>query len=171
MSTTLPDDGLPSTIARIDGVLSSEQYSTGDRAALRRMAPGQPIPLAFYRFALGFLADEWDRDADTKANWAAIVAGMAVMSPGAHRVDWPLGRALAEAYYSETRLERLLSAEGDTARALVLRTARFLAAKGTPCNWVDLACLLLTQQDEKRDNLTLRVARAFYSHPSRKDSH
>ena len=159
----LPDGGLPTAIARVDVELSSPRYPTGDRAALRRMIPGRPCPLPFYRFAIRILPDDWDRDAATRQSWMAIVAGIALMGPDAHRPDRRLGRVLAEVGYSETRLERLLSAGGHTARTLVLRTARFLAAKSAPCNWVDLAQILLIRQAERRDDLALRIARDFYA--------
>lgn len=159
-----PDGGLPTAIARVDVGLSNPGYPTGDRAALRRMIPGQPPPLSFYRFAIRILPDGWDRDAPTRQDWMTIVAGIALMGPDAHRPDRRLGRVLAEVGYAETRLERLLAAGGDTARVLVLRTARFLAAKSEPCNWIDLARLLLTRQAEGRDDLALRVARDFYTY-------
>lgn len=159
-----PDGGLPTAIARVDVGLSNPGYPTGDRAALRRMIPGQPPPLSYYRFAIRILPDGWDRDAATRQNWMTIVAGIALMGPDAHRPDRCLGQVLAEAKYSERRLERLLAAAGDTARTLVLRTARFLAAKSAPCDWVDLARLLLTQQPDGRDDLALRIARDFYAY-------
>lgn len=164
MSAPIPRDrGLPAAIARVDEVLSRPEYPTGDRAAMRRMAPGQARPLSFYRFALRALPDGWDRDRATLESWATIVAGIALMGPHAHRRDRRLGLALAEADYAEARLERLLGTGGDAAYTVVLRTARFLAAKSAPCNWVELAQLLLLRQADRRDDLAMRIARDFYA--------
>lgn len=153
------ETNLESRIGHLAGVICNERFPTGERAALRRMTPGQGLALSFYRFALAHLPSNWELNVD---DWVAIVAGMAIMSPNAHRFDRGVGRALAEAAYSEARLERLLAAEAQTLRILVLRAARFLAAKSSPCNWTDFAQLLLTKDDEKRELLKRRIARDFY---------
>lgn len=161
-----PDFRLPSVIGRIAQVISSDRFPTGDRAALRRMTPGQPLPLVFYRFALQHLPEGWDHSEERVLDWVTLVAGIALMSPNAHRGDRPLGKVLAETGYSEARLERLLAAEGNVRRILLLRAARFLAAKGSPCNWVDAAQLLLTRDPQKREQVNRRVARDFYQSAS-----
>lgn len=151
---------LPSTIGHIARVIGSDGFPTGDRARLRRMAPGQPAPLAFTRFAVAHLPEGWERQVD---DWATIVAGIAIMAPNAHRPGHGLGRALAEAGYSEARLERLLDAQGDTRRTLLLRAARYLSAKQTPCDWADGVRLLLTRDVAKADRLRLGIARDYFS--------
>lgn len=151
---------LPSTIGHIARVIGSDGFPTGDRARLRRMAPGQPAPLAFTRFAVAHLPDGWERQVD---DWATIVAGIAIMAPNAHQPGHGLGRALAEAGYSEARLERLLDAQGDTRRTLLLRAARYLSAKQTPCDWADGVRLLLTRDVAKADRLRLGIARDYFS--------
>lgn len=163
MSTLVsPEATLHHHIGQIASVIGSDRFPTGERAALRRMSPNQLLPLPFYRFALRHLPEGWDRNPQVRKDWVTVVAGIALMSPNAHRPDKGLGKALAETGYSEARLERLLAAEGDTRRVLLLRAARFLAAKSTPCNWVDAALLLLTQDPEKRDAVHTRIARDFY---------
>lgn len=157
---TRAEDGLPQRIARIARIIGSSDFPTGDRAALRRMVPGQPVPMAFYRFALRHLPESWE---SRLTDWMTVVAGMAIMHPSIHRPDVGLGAALAEAGYSEARLERLLASEGDTRRSLLLRAARFAGAKGFAFNWTDGAQLLLTTDGEKRERLHRRIARDFYS--------
>lgn len=154
---------LASRIGRIAAVLAREDFPTGERAALRRMRPGTPLPLVFYRFALRHLPENWERRA---SDWITIVAGIALMAPNAHRGDRPLGRVLAEAGYAEARLERLLAARADTRQTLLLRLARFLTAKGEAFNWTDAAQLLLTsdQDYEKRERLYRRIARDYFYH-------
>lgn len=161
-----PDQGLPKVIGQIAHVVCSTGFPTGERAALRRMMSGQPLPLVFYRFALQYLPEGWDCGQDREQDWVTLVAGIALMSPNAHRSDLPLGKALAEAGYSEARLERLLAAEGNIRRVLLLRAARFLAAKGFACNWVDAAQLLLTRDPQKREQVHKRIARDFYQSAS-----
>jgi CRISPR system Cascade subunit CasB len=162
MSVPAPEATLASRIGQIAAVLGSDNFPPGERAALRRMGPSQLPPLAFYRFAGRYLPANWDRDADTRDDWTVLVAGMALMSPHAHRPDRGLGSALAAAGYADARLERLLAAAGDTRRTLLLRTARFLAAKSEVCNWVDAAQLLLTRDPERREALHRRIAKDFY---------
>jgi CRISPR system Cascade subunit CasB len=151
---------LAAAIGRAAGTICSDGFPTGDRAKLRRMAPGQPLPLVFTRFALAHLPEGWERQPD---DWAALLAGIAIMAPHAHRPRHGLGRALAEAGYSEARLERLLDADGETRRTLLLRAVRFLAAKGAPFDWHDAAQLLLTRDDSKRDRINQRMALDFFS--------
>jgi CRISPR system Cascade subunit CasB len=153
------EQSLGQCIGRIAAVICHDGFPTGERAALRRMSPSEPPPLAFYRFALNYLPDGWEH---RSADWVTLVSGIALMSPKAHQPDLGVGRALAEAKYSEARLERLLATDGDTRRTLLLRAARFLAAKNSSCNWLDFAQLLLTTNAEKRDKLHMRIAKDFY---------
>lgn len=158
---TPEQSSLATAVGRAAGIICSDGFPTGDRARLRRMAPGRPLPLVFTRFALAYLPESWDRQPD---DWATLLAGMAIMAPHAHRPGHRLGRALAEAGYSEARLERLLNAEGDTRRTLFLRAIRFLAAKAVPFDWLDAAQLLLTRDTAKSDHIKQRIARDFFAH-------
>ena len=158
MSTSHEDLG--HTIGHIAGILGSDHFATGERAALRRMNPGQSPPLYFYRFALRHLPERWET---AEADWIALTAGIAIMAPHAHRPGHGLGVALGEAGYSEGRLERLLQSQGNTRRTLFLRAVRFLAAKAQPFNWLDAARLLLTRDEHKRENVHQHLARDFYS--------
>ncbi|ROR32700.1 type I-E CRISPR-associated protein Cse2/CasB [Inmirania thermothiophila] len=154
-----PED-LAHIIAHVAGTLASEHFPTGERAALRRMSPGQPPPLYFYRFALRHLPGNWEA---VEADWVTLTAGMALMAPNAHRPGFSLGTALGEAGYSEGRMERLLQSDGDTRRILFLRAVRFLAAKAQPFDWLDGARLLLTRDAKKREGVHRRIARDFYT--------
>ena len=158
MSTS--PDSLARTMAHIAATLGSEHFPTGERAALRRMSPGQPPPLYFYRFALRHLPEGWERN---EPDWGTLTAGIALMAPHAHQPGRGLGTALGEAGYSEGRLERLLQSEGDTRRTLFLRAVRFLAAKAQPFDWSGGAQLLLTINQEKREAVHRRIARDFYT--------
>lgn len=157
--TTTSPPSLATTVSTIAAVISSEHFPTGDRAALRRLSPGQPTSLAFCRFAFRHLPESWESRQDS---WVVIVAGIALMCPNPHQPGRPAGRALAECDYSEKRLERLLAADEGTLHTLTLRAARFLAAKRETCNWVDFANLLLVQDLGKRESARLQIARDFY---------
>lgn len=165
MRTSPVSDTMYSTIGHIAGVLASPGFPTGDRAALRRMSPEQPLPLTFYRFAIRHIPKEWDRGPKNERDWATVIAGMAIMSPNAHRPDVGFGRALGETGFSEARLERLLQSTGNTRRTLLLRAARFLAAKGKAGNWVDGAWFLLIPDHDlkRREEINRKIARDFYA--------
>lgn len=152
-------EDLNTLIARLWRVLSADHYPAGDRAALKRDAPGTPVPLAFYRLWWVHLDREPPSDIEA---WRAIAFGMTYMGPGAHLPACPLGRALAEAGYSENRLEQLLACADDLRLKLFVNAVRFLAAKGNGFNWVEAAQLLLTRDEAKREQIHRRIARDFY---------
>ena len=160
-------EGLGRSVARIGSVLGANDFPSGERAALRRLDPGGVPSLDFYRFAFRHLPAGWETHT---RQWLVIVAGIALMSPGAHQHNRPAGQALAESGYAEARLERLLAAEDDTLHRLLLRAARFLAAKNETCDWTDLARLLLSQHDDRREAARLAIARSYYRHLREKES-
>jgi CRISPR system Cascade subunit CasB len=157
---------LASIIGSISGLIASEHFPNSDRAALKRMDPKKEPPLGFYRFAFRHLPADWPSQREA---WQAILNGMALMSPHIHQPDQPLGKVLANTGYSEARLERLLGLEGETQRILMLRAVRFLAAKKQPVNWFDLACLFMTSETGKREELHLSIARHYYQNLESKE--
>lgn len=155
-------DSLWAKIPRLAGVLSSEHFPNGDRAALKRMAPDKPPPLAFYRLVFRELAGDWE---GRQGACQALVSGMALLSgrKNPHKREQPLGEALAKLKYSEARLERLLAAEGDTLNTLLLRAARFLAAKNEAVDWTDCARLLLaTKNGKDHEQIRREIASDYY---------
>lgn len=166
--TTVPigTESLPMLVGRLARVMASPHFPTADRAALKRHAPNQPPPLAFYRLWLRQLDSELPPESLTAA-WALLVWGLALMGTGAHREDRPLGRALAEAGFSESRLERLLAADSESRESLFASMVRYMAAKGEAFDWTDAARLLLAVHKEKRDLVHRRIASAFYRHQPR----
>lgn len=154
-------ESLASRVGRLAGLLSSPHFAASDRAALRRHAPGQPVPLAFYRIWLRHMDADLPSDHQSKA-WTLLAWGLATAGSGAHRPDRPLGRALAECGYSEARLERLLSADAEIQRPLFASLVRFMASKGEGFDWRDAARLLLVVDDEKRESVHREIATAYY---------
>ncbi len=170
MSTPLPEmTGDPirlgDLINRIAGIIGSDNFPTGERAALRRLHPDpdHPPSLGFYRFFYRHIEGHWAGQRHLP-NWQTLLAGMAIMYPAHHQPGRHVGQVLAENRYSEARLERLLDAEPDTQRILLLRAARFLAAKGEPIDWCEFARLLFAADDEAREQQRRHIARDFYRH-------
>lgn len=149
-------------IAPIARMMGAQHYPNGERAALRRWAPGQPIPLAFYRLWLRHLGRELPPESQTEA-WMALTWGLATAGPDSHDPKRPWGQALAESGFSEGRLERLLYAPEEVRLDLYMSAVRFLAAKGERFDWSEAARFLLTQDPSKRDGLNRRIANSYYS--------
>ena len=163
---TATNESLASIVGHINGVIASDQFPNGDRAALKRMDPRNEPPLSFYRFAFRHLPNNWQA---RQRAWQTILNGMALMSPHIHQLNQRLGQVLAEERYSEARLERLLDSADETRRLLVLRAVRFLAAKKRTVNWVDITGLLLTSDASKRETLHMNIASYYYQNLESKE--
>jgi CRISPR system Cascade subunit CasB len=147
-------------VPALAALLASAGISNGERAAFKRMALDGPAPLALHRLLLVHVDDAWQGER-WFADWRAIVCALAIQRDGGFNPATPFGQALAEARFAESRLERLLAASGDTLRALALRAARQVAAKGIACDWRTFA-ELLTCDPEYRERINIRIARDFY---------
>lgn len=180
-SSTTPEDqtpdansgeagrGLSRQIGHMAAVIAGKGYPAGDRAALKRHAPGQQPPLAFYRLWLRHLSTELPREEQTQA-WATISWGLALCGPAAHRPGHGLGRALAETGCAELRLERLLAARDDDSRIrLFAALVRLLASKGAGFDWLHAARLLLTTDEDRREQIHRIIAADYYRHLPRHD--
>lgn len=160
MST--PDPRWPS--AEVPGIaraLADPHFPNGERAALKRMALDGPAPLALHRFLLRQVDAAWQGER-WLPQWRALICALALQRDGGFDPARPLGQALAEARYAESRLERLLAAEGGTLQALALRAARQIAAKGIACDWRHLADILFAASPENRERSNTRIARDYY---------
>jgi len=154
---------LATQVARLAGVVGAAHYPSGDRAALRRWSPGQPLPLAFYRLWLRHMDTELPPPTKLEA-WMTLVWTMATLGAEAHAPKRPLGQALAESKFAEGRLERLLSAPEDVRLDLLMSAIRFLAAKGEHFDLVDAALFLLIADNDRREDLYRRIAASYYRH-------
>jgi len=144
-------------------ILGDDGFPSGERAALKRMALDGPAPLALHRFLLRHV-DEPPHGEVWLADWRALICAMALQRDGGFNPERSLGQALAEARFAESRLERMLAAHGDTLRALALRAARQVSAKGIACDWRQFADLLFSRNPEARERINTRIARDFYRH-------
>ena len=162
-------------IASIASQIGRSDFSTGDRAALRRLDPDRPnyaglaVVLRVMRNA-GIKIDELGTR--RLGRWTLLIHAMALMSgPGKSPHVQGKGRSggvLHAGFYSESRLMRLLEARGTTRDDLIRRLARFLAAKGLAIDWVALAPLILDDEDgEDAERARLRIARDYYAAEAR----
>jgi CRISPR system Cascade subunit CasB len=143
--------------------------STGDRAALARLKPEalQPHQLAALARALstaGLAPEQWH--ADTWPRWALIAHGMALAG---HDGKQRLGRQLAAAGVSESRVTKLLTSRGDAFTQLLPRVLRLLASKGVAPNWRELGELVLKEGSALRssqadaEEIRLQIAGPYFS--------
>lgn len=148
--------------------------SRGDLAELRRMDPeSSDLPAAYWRL---MAENDLFRGRSIERKWALILHGIALMTPRAaeegdsrtaHEGFMPVGRALflggdadrrERGYYSESRLNRLLSARGSMLRSLLARMFRMMAAADQPFNWSEMARFILNEDDDAR----IDIARSYY---------
>jgi len=141
--------------------LADPHFSNGERAALKRMGLEGPAPLALHRFILRLVDEGWQGERWTP-RWRALICALAIQRDGGFDPSRPWGQALAEARFAESRLERLLAAQGDTQLTLALRAARQLAAKGIACDWRQLADLVFAPNPEARERINTCIARDYY---------
>lgn len=153
---------LEHSIGTLARVLAGAEFPAGERAMLRRMTPERQPPLAFLRLAYRNLPEDWEAWHD---EWMTLATGIALMCPHPHHPHRPAGRVLAETGLSESRLERLLAADGEGLRAILLKIAYFLGAKQAPVNWTDFARLLFAQDKDEMEHIRLAIARDFYRAP------
>jgi CRISPR system Cascade subunit CasB len=157
-------------VARVASQLGRAEFSTGDRATLRRLDPDNPragIGTACRLLqAAGF--DIGVANSDQLKRWTLALHGMALMSgPGVdpHNPSKRAGSAIADAGLSEQRFTRLLCASGPAFREQIPRLARFLAAKGQRFDWEPLARLVLCEgrDEQAAEEIRLRLAAQYYS--------
>ena len=155
-------------------------FPPGDLAGLRRMDPDNPDTAAFYRL---MASRELLKSGDVlQSKWALILHGIALMTRtsdadvigrSAHNHNMRVGRALflggeqgrTTAFYSENRLNRLLTARGHMQRALLARMFRMLGSAGQPFNWSEMARFILNDgyDEESAESGRRRIASAYYT--------
>ena len=149
----------------------------GIRAALARLSPASmqlkdPKPMRPHQIAalsraliqagLSPDTDKWR--SDTWKRWALIAHGMALAGHG----KGSLGKQLAEAGVSESRVTKLLVSRGDAFLQIVPRLLRLLASKQVKPNWYTLSELIQKndaqgQAQEEVEALRLCIAGDYFS--------
>ena len=167
------------------GEMVHPSFSRGDLAELRRMKPEEPDAAIFWRLLArqGLLEGrEMSRELENK--WGLILHGIALMTStvegdgdsdrpraSAHDPTVPVGLALFQggdgnrtrAFYSESRLNRLLTARGPMLHTLLARTFRMLGTDQA-FNWRQMARLILHENysEESAEQVRHQIARAYY---------
>ena len=158
--------------------IASESLSPGDRAELRRMDPDTPDAAVFWRL---MASHDLLGNPELEGKWALILHGIALMtrrnsagdnSGTAHDGYISVGRALflggephrEKGFYSETRLNRLLTARGAILRILLARMFRMLASADVSFNWREMAQFILSEgyDDEASEQARRRIASEYY---------
>lgn len=153
-----------------------QRAGSGERAALSRLQPDslQPHQLAALARALlaaGLSPEQWH--ADTWPRWALIAHGMALAG---HDGKQKLGRQLAHAGVSESRVTKLLTSRGNAFTQLLPRVLRLLASKGVAPNWRELGELVLIEGSRQRhhqskvEEIRLQIAGPYFSTLARAES-
>ena len=159
--------------------LARDDFRRGDLAELRRMDPDKPGPTAFWR--LMAQRDLLEYGAVVERKWALIIHGLALMTPAkaeesggrtAHDSGAPVGRALflggesqrITGFYSEMRLNRLLTARGPMLRTLLARMFRMMAAANGSFDWREMARFILNEghYEAVAEEGRRRIARDYY---------
>lgn len=146
----------------------------GERAALARLDPDgelRPHQIAALSRALIYAELEPDKwKAETWRRWALIAHGIALAG---HDAGLSLGQQLSQAGVSESRVTKLLTARGDVFRQLLPRLLRLIASKGVAPNWHELGGLILNQErdEEKAEDIRLKIAGRFFSAEAKKPKH
>ena len=158
--------------------MSRPDFQRGDLAELRRMNPDSPDCAAYWRMMAQ--QDLLGAGYELENKWALILHGIALMTPkgdsnlSAHDGSVSVGRALyngpeseggASAYYSQTRLNRLLAARGSMFRVLLARLFRMMGSANASFNWREMARFILNDgyDEDRTERARRRIARDYYS--------
>lgn len=151
-------------LRRIARQMAREDFGTGALASVRRGDPSRirDAP-SFHR--LTRIVDERAMAGDGALRWATAVHLIATLTrPGGLPAMHDVGRALAEAGFSESRLARLLASRGEAFRDQATLAARFLHGRDAACMPLDLAELALVDEraESRAERLRFRIARSYY---------
>lgn len=153
-------------------------YDRGGLASLRRIDLERPDAAAFWRL---LAKEDLLGNPSVESKWGLILHGIALMtntaggdiqSRSAHQGNMPVGRALFlggesqrnSAFYSESRLNRLLTARRETLRDLLGRMFRMLASSNARFNWREMAQYILYEgyDEDRADRARRHIAREYY---------
>ena len=172
--------------AGLAGEMARPTFRRGDLAELRRMKPEEPDAAIFWSLLAshGLLEGPDISGRELERKWALILHGIALMTPtveansdsdrsrsSAHDPTVPVGLALFQggdgnrtrAFYSESRLNRLLTARSPMLHTLLARTFRMLGTDQA-FNWQQMAQLILDEgfREERAERVRHQIARAYY---------
>ncbi|MGB8930128.1 MAG: type I-E CRISPR-associated protein Cse2/CasB [Anaeromyxobacteraceae bacterium] len=158
--------GIASIVGRIAQYVN-KGLSPGDVAQLRRITWADANCRAFWRLAAevlvpdGAIPEGAGRD-DAERRWAVILNAIALAN-GLYAPRRRMGAALADAGFSELRFVRLLRASGPAVGSAAATAVRYLAAKGEPFDFAELALLVLSDGRADEADVRKRLARSYYA--------
>ncbi len=176
VATTPSHAATTASLARAIAELA--ELRRGDLAELRRMNPNAPDAAAFWRLMASH--NLLDRGQALENKWALVIHGIALMTPTssgegggtAHAGNMPVGRALFlggeerrdQGFYSEQRLNRLLTAREAMLAVLLSRMFRMLASARVSFDWREMARLILSEgyDEEQAERCRRHIAREYY---------
>ncbi len=178
-SDASPEPRTNSGISRLARVIVSDTseddsgvLTTGERAALARLAPGAELrPNQIAALARAFVSAGLDPERwspDTWQRWALNAHGISLTGhDGSQRLGEQLGRDVASGHpvVAESRVTKLLTSRGEAFRQLVPRLLRLLASQEVRPNWNDLGTLILTEgrDEQKAEALRLAIAGRYFA--------
>jgi len=143
-------------------LIPSERLPTGERAALRRLAPDDYAGPAFWRLMVERVPEELRQTLAAESHWAMLLHGLAVVHQR-HQRGESLGRVLAEANWSEARMEQILRARDAQFWPTLRRMWAVLAVHAHPLDWVDAADFVLADTEPAAERCRHRIARDYYT--------
>ena len=149
-----------------------ETLTKSDLTDLRRMSLDDPAPATLLLMDNEGMLAQWAQDEAIFHKWILILHGLALMTPrfsgnrslSAHDGGTPVGKALFQAGYSETRLNRLLTAREETLHTLLSRMFRVMAAANQRFSWREMVRLIRSSDyDEiQAEQQRQRIASDYY---------
>ncbi|MBB4199538.1 hypothetical protein CCR94_01235 [Rhodoblastus sphagnicola] len=149
-------------VNEVRGLLNAERR--GDLAELRRLDPDQPQAPAFFRILARVAPEAGVESMRRYAHYLRILA----LNPDALSND-RLGAVMAAAGLSESRVQRMLTARGESLHDQLRLIARRLANAGN-VPWSGFRDLLLTTDEDKVERKRMMIARDYWRALDRQQS-
>ena len=166
-------------MSRVNADQGYSSLNRGDLASLRRMDLDDPAPVVIRLMAGQDALAEWMTNDAIYRKWVLILHGLALMTPNssgegvlsAHDGSTPVGRSLFLAGYSESRLNRLLTAREGMLHTLLARMFRMMAAADQRFSWGEMARFIRNSDyNEIRAEQNRRRIASFYYREVRQSS-
>ena len=159
-------------MARVNSEQHHSSLTRGDLANLRRMALDDPAPIVVRMMTGQDALAKWVTNDAIYHKWALILHGLALMTPrssgdgslSAHDGTTPVGQALYQAGYSESRFNRLLAAREDMFLTLLSRMFRMMAAADQRFSWREMARFIRSSDYNKdqAERCRRRISSYYY---------
>lgn len=158
-------------MARVDAEPHRSRLTRGDMANLRRMDLEDPDPVVIRMMTSQDTLAEWVTNDVIYRKWSLILHGIALMTPraaagggSAHDGNMPVGWALYQSGYSESRLNRLLMAREEMLHTLLSRMFRMTAANDQKFSWREMARFIRNSDynEDRAEQCRRRISSFYY---------